>query len=90
MAQSVADTHAHTPQAHVMTTHTRTQVSRVETGKQAEGRKLVYSASHSKSEPWLQPVRLPISSHGNSKKGEKKSNKHGDDDSKGCDGIMAS
>lgn len=31
----------------------------VETGKQAEGGKLVYSASHSKSEPWLQPIRYP-------------------------------
>lgn len=82
MARSVADTHA--SQFHIMTTHVHMSFTglEVETGKQAEGRKLVYSASHSQSEPWLQPIRLPNSSHGNSKKGGKKSNIHGDDDSK--------
>lgn len=68
MARSVADTH--TSQSHIMTTHIRKSFTglEVETGKQAEGRKIVYSASHSKSEPWLQPIRLPDSSHGNSKR----------------------
>lgn len=44
-----------------MTTHIHTSFTglEVETGKQAEGGKLVYSASHSKSEPWLQPIRYP-------------------------------
>lgn len=71
MARSVADTH--TSQSHIMTTHIHTSFTdlEVETGKQAEGRKLVYSASHSKSEPWLQPIRLPDSSHGNSKRNKK-------------------
>lgn len=72
MARSVADTHA--SQFHIMTTHVQMSFTglEVETGKQAEGGKLVYSASHSQSEPWLQPIRLPNSSHGNSKKGGKK------------------
>lgn len=44
-----------------MTTHIHTSFTglEVETGNQAEGGKLVYSASHSKSEPWLQPIRYP-------------------------------
>lgn len=45
----------------MMTTHIHTSFTgfEVETGKQAEGGKHVYSASHSKSEPWLQPIRYP-------------------------------
>ena len=44
-----------------MTTHIHTSLTgfEVETGKQADGGKRVYSASHSKSEPWLQPIRYP-------------------------------
>lgn len=61
MARSVTHTHKHTSQSHVMTTHVHTSFTglEVETGKQAEGGKLVYSASHSKSEPWLQPIIYP-------------------------------
>lgn len=57
----LTDAHPHTSQSHIMTTHIHTSFTglEVETGKQAEGRKLFYSASHSKSEPWLQPVRYP-------------------------------
>lgn len=59
MAQSVnGHAHPHTSESHIMT-HTGFTGLEVETGKQAEGRKLFYSASHSKSEPWLQPIRYP-------------------------------
>lgn len=61
----------------------------VETGKQAEGGKLVYSASHSKSEPWLQPIRYPTAAS-ETQRGKKKSKIRGNDYSTGCDGIMAS
>lgn len=53
--------HARASQSHIMTTHIHKSFTglEVDTGKQAEGGKLVYSASHSKSEPWLQPIRYP-------------------------------
>ena len=58
-----AHTHAHTQisLSHIMTTsiHTSFRGLGVETGKQAEGGKFDYSASHSKSEPWLQPISYP-------------------------------
>lgn len=74
-----------------MTTHIHKSFTglEVETGKQAEGGKLVYLASHSNSEPWLQPIKYPRAAT-ETQRGKKKSNIRVDDDSKGCDGIMAS
>lgn len=57
----LTDRFIHTSRSHITTTHVHTSVTglEVETGKQAEGRTLYYSASHSKSEPCSQPIRYP-------------------------------
>lgn len=58
MAQSVTHTHISVP--HNDHTHThRFHRFGGRNRQTSRGGKLVYSASHSKSEPWLQPIRYP-------------------------------
>lgn len=63
VAQSISHTLVHTfpHYGHTQTIFTSSEV--VETGKQAEERKKFYSASHSKTEPWLQPIRYPTAAN---------------------------